>query len=260
MYGTEHSVFLIALRLSFDGILGGMFWSLTGGHTLVLPDPRQLVRVAEFTRLAREHRVTHLFNIPSYYRAVLRDPGGLPDTLRLVVVGGEACTPQLVATHNERLPRTRIVNEYGPTETTIACTVETAPDPARERIPIGRPWPGARTLVLDERLREVPAGERGELYIGGQLVALGYANQPPARPSGSSRTRTGDRAGASTAPGTSPASTSGARCTTTAERTTRSRSAVRGSNSARSRTCWNAMRTWRRPWCCANVPGRTSRR
>ncbi|MFI5678697.1 non-ribosomal peptide synthetase [Streptomyces cellulosae] len=178
VYGTEHSVFLIALRLSFDGILGGMFWSLTGGHTLVLPDPRQLVRVAEFVRLAREHRVTHLFNIPSYYRAVLQDPGGLPDTLRLVVVGGEVCTPQLVGAHHERLPRTPIVNEYGPTETTIACTVETDPDPARDRVPIGRPWPGVRTLVLDERLREVPAGERGELYVGGSLVAIGYANQP----------------------------------------------------------------------------------
>ncbi|WP_158778618.1 non-ribosomal peptide synthetase [Streptomyces cellulosae] len=178
VYGTEHSVFLIALRLSFDGILGGMFWSLTGGHTLVLPDPRQLVRVAEFVRLAREHRVTHLFNIPSYYRAVLQDPGGLPDTLRLVVVGGEVCTPQLVGAHHERLPRTPIVNEYGPTETTIACTVETEPDPAHDRVPIGRPWPGVRTLVLDERLREVPAGERGELYVGGLLVAIGYANQP----------------------------------------------------------------------------------
>ncbi|MFJ4914541.1 amino acid adenylation domain-containing protein [Streptomyces sp. NPDC088726] len=178
VYGTERSVFLIALRLSFDGILGGMFWSLTGGHTLVLPDPRQLARVTEFVRLAREHRVTHLFNIPSYYRAVLQDPGGLPDTLRLVVVGGEVCTPRLVAAHRERLPRVPIVNEYGPTETTIACTVETDPGPAGDRVPIGRPWPGVRTLVLDERLREVPPGERGELYVGGSLVAIGYANQP----------------------------------------------------------------------------------
>ncbi|MFE7590136.1 amino acid adenylation domain-containing protein [Kitasatospora sp. NPDC057512] len=178
VYGTGHCVLLIALRLSFDGILGGMFWSLTGGHTLVLPDPEQLVRVAEFARLAREHRVTHLFNIPSYYRAVLQDPGGLPDTLRLVVVGGEVCTPGLVGAHRERFPRIPIVNEYGPTETTIACTVETDPDPARDRVPIGRPWPGVHTLVLDERLREVPAGERGELYVGGPLVALGYANQP----------------------------------------------------------------------------------
>ncbi|MFD7335344.1 amino acid adenylation domain-containing protein [Streptomyces violascens] len=178
VYGTERSVFLIALRLSFDGILGGMFWSLTGGHTLVLPEARQLVQVREFTRLAREHRVTHLFNIPSYYRAVLQDPGGLPDTLRVVVVGGEECTPGMVAAHHERLPGVRFVNEYGPTETTIACTVETDPDPTRDRIPIGRPWPGTRTLVLDEQLREVPAGERGELYVGGSLVALGYANQP----------------------------------------------------------------------------------
>ncbi|MFF8288756.1 amino acid adenylation domain-containing protein [Streptomyces sp. NPDC016309] len=178
VYGTEPSVLLIALRLSFDGILGGMFWSLTSGHTLVLPDPEQLVHVAEFTRLARDHGVTHLFNIPSYYRAVLQDPDGLPDTLRMVVMGGEECTPELVGAHHARLPGIRLVNEYGPTETTIACTVETDPDPTRDRVPIGRPWPGARTRVLDERLRELPAGERGELYVGGALVALGYANRP----------------------------------------------------------------------------------
>jgi amino acid adenylation domain-containing protein len=178
LYGTEHSVFLMALRLSFDGVLGGMFWSFTGGHTLVLPDSRQLLQVPEFTRLAREHRATHLFNIPTYYRAVLQEPGGLPDSLRVVVVGGEECTPQLVAAHHERLPGIRIVNEYGPTETTITCTAQTDPDPAGDRVPIGRPFPGARTLVLDERLREVPAGERGELYVGGSFVALGYANQP----------------------------------------------------------------------------------
>ncbi|MFC8914863.1 non-ribosomal peptide synthetase [Streptomyces sp. NPDC057116] len=178
VYGTGHSVLLIALRLSYDGILGGLFWALTGGHTLVLPDSRQLAHVAEFVRLAREHRVTHLFNIPSYYRAVLQDPGGLPDTLRLVAVGGEECTPQLAGVHRARLPHVRFINEYGPTETTIACTVEIDPDPARGRVPIGRPWAGTRTLVLDERLREVPDGERGELYVGGPLVALGYANQP----------------------------------------------------------------------------------
>jgi len=178
VYGSGPSTYVMAMRLSFDGMLGGMFWSFSNGHTLVLPDDKQLKQVHELARLAGEYRATHLIVVPSYYRALLEESRLLPDTLRLVVVAGEACTPELVRAHKERLPGTSLVNEYGPTETTISCTVEPGLDPSWSRIPIGRPWPGAEARVLDDRLREVPAGERGELYIGGSFVALGYAGQP----------------------------------------------------------------------------------
>ncbi|MFC9648539.1 non-ribosomal peptide synthetase [Streptomyces sp. NPDC056937] len=178
VYGTEPSTYLMAMRLSFDGMLGGMFWSFRNGHTLLLPDLRQLRQVRELARLAGTHRATHLIVVPSYYRALLDESRLLPDSLRLVVVAGEVCTPELVRTHHERLPGVRLANEYGPTETIISCTVEPDPDASRPRIPIGRPWPGAEAWVLDDRLREVPAGVEGELYIGGAFVALGYAGQP----------------------------------------------------------------------------------
>ncbi len=178
VYGAEHSTYVMAMRLSFDGMLGGMFWSFTHGHTLVLPDDKQLKQVHELARLAGEYRATHLIVVPSYYRALLDEGRLLPDTLRLVVVAGEACTPELVRAHRDRLPRTLLANEYGPTETTISCTVQPDLDPEWPRIPIGRPWPGAEARVLDDRLREVPPGVHGELYIGGPFVALGYAGQP----------------------------------------------------------------------------------
>lgn len=178
VYGTEPSTFVMAMRLSFDGMLGGMFWSFTGGHTLVLPDEKELRQVHELAGLARRHAATHLIVVPSYYRALLEESRLLPETLRLVVVAGEACTPELVRRHHRLLPGTRLVNEYGPTETTISCTVQPDPDPSWPRIPIGMPWAGAEAHVLDDRLRPVPAGERGELYIGGTFVALGYAGQP----------------------------------------------------------------------------------
>ncbi|QPP06028.1 non-ribosomal peptide synthetase [Streptomyces bathyalis] len=178
VYGSGRSTFLMAMRMSFDGMLGGMFWSFAGGHTLLLPDEKQLKQVHELARLARVFKATHLIVVPSYYRALLEESRLLPDTLRLVVVAGEPCTQDLVRLHHERLPGTPLANEYGPTETTISCTVQPGLDPSWQRIPIGRPWEGAEARVLDERLREVPAGERGELYIGGGFVALGYAGQP----------------------------------------------------------------------------------
>ncbi|MBP2405986.1 non-ribosomal peptide synthetase [Streptomyces syringium] len=204
VYGTEPSTFLMAMRLSFDGMLGGMFWSFCNGHTLLLPGLRELRQVGELARLAAEHHATHLVVVPSYYRALLAESRLLPDTLRLVVVAGEECTPELVRTHHERLPGALLVNEYGPTETTISCVVQPGLDASWDRIPIGRPWPGALARVLDERLREVPAGELGELYIGGIFVALGYAGAPgrtaerfvadPFGPPGARLYRTGDLA------------------------------------------------------------------
>ncbi|MCH6163955.1 non-ribosomal peptide synthetase [Streptomyces marispadix] len=202
VYGSGHSTFLMAMRLSFDGMLGGMFWSFANGHTLLLPDDKQLRQVHELARLAGEFSATHLIVVPSYYRALLTESRLLPGTLRLVVVAGEPCTQDLVRLHHERLPGTPLANEYGPTETTISCTVQPGVDPSWERVPIGRPWRGAEARVLDERLREVPRGERGELYIGGGFVALGYAGQPaktaerfvadPYGPPGARLYRTGD--------------------------------------------------------------------
>lgn len=202
VYGEDHAVCLMAMRASFDGMLGGMFWSFCNGHTLVLPDEKQLKQVHGLAGLAEEYGATHLIVVPSYYRALLKESRLLPESLRLVVVAGEACTPDLVRDHTERLPRAVLVNEYGPTETTISCTVEPGLDPSWSRIPIGRPWRGAEARVLDGRLREVAPGVRGELYIGGPFVALGYAGQPgrtaerfvadPFGPPGSRMYRTGD--------------------------------------------------------------------
>lgn len=204
VYGTDPSVFLMAMRLSFDGMLAGMFWSFSHGHTVLLPTARELRLAPEFVLLARRHRVTHLVVVPSYYRLLLAGPGRLPDTIRVVVVAGEVCTPELVASHRAHLPGARLANEYGPTETVVSCTVEDRPDPAVERVPIGRPWPGATAHVLDDRLREVANGETGELYIGGAFVALGYARAPgataerfvasPFGPAGARLYRTGDLA------------------------------------------------------------------
>lgn len=204
VYGNEPSVFLMAMRLSFDGMLAGMFWSFSHGHTVLLPTARELRLAPEFVLLAGRHRVTHLVVVPSYYRLLLADPGRLPDTLRVVVVAGEVCTPELVASHRARLPGARLANEYGPTETVVSCTVEDRPDPAAERVPIGHPWPGATAHVLDDELREVADGETGELYIGGAFVALGYARAPgataerfvasPFGPAGARLYRTGDLA------------------------------------------------------------------
>jgi amino acid adenylation domain-containing protein len=118
--------------------------------------------------------------------------------LRTVFVGGDAMPAELV----QRLaaPGRRVANVYGPTEATVYSTsAEVRPGGP---VPIGQPIPGGRTYVLDGRLRVVPVGVVGEIYVAGALLARGYIGRPgmtaerfvadPYGPPGSRMYRTGD--------------------------------------------------------------------
>lgn len=99
---------------------------------------------------------------------------------RCFVVGGEALHGSSVAFWARHAPGTRIVNEYGPTETVVGCCVHeaTAEDVAVPDVPIGRPIANTRLYVLDAEMQVVPVGVPGELFIGGEGVARGYLNRP----------------------------------------------------------------------------------
>ena len=77
-------------------------------------------------------------------------------------------------------PNSIVENLYGPTELTIACTLyrwETVLSPAQSElgiVPIGYPYPGMKVLVVDENLREISAGQEGELLMNGPQMSLGY--------------------------------------------------------------------------------------
>ena len=126
--------------------------------------------------------------------------GEYPD-LRSMAVGAEACPPELVA--RWAVGGRRFHNAYGPTEFTVAATVSGPLTGDGTPPPIGAPLPGTRVYVLDERLRPVPPGVCGELYLAGPGVAYGYLGRAAASaerfvadPYGSPGTRmyrTGDR-------------------------------------------------------------------
>ncbi|MFC7898304.1 amino acid adenylation domain-containing protein [Streptomyces sp. NPDC057381] len=163
--------------ITFDTSLEQMLVTLLNGATLVLPD--RIWAPSEFAGQLLAHGVTVMDLTPSYWRAFLSEfvlaPVELP--VRLTLVGGSAVHAEECRTALRLMPRSRLVNAYGLTETTItSCTMEVTPEnlPEHGPVPVGSPLSGTVVRVLDEDLRPVPAGTRGEIYVGGPGVAEGY--------------------------------------------------------------------------------------
>ncbi|HDR8054740.1 TPA: non-ribosomal peptide synthetase, partial [Bacillus cereus] len=95
-------------------------------------------------------------------------------------IGGEPLFEENTALWRKYAPNTRLINEYGPTETVVGCsTYEVSSDTSISgQVPIGRPISNAQIYILDKNLQQVPVGVKGEIYIGGEGVARGYLNQP----------------------------------------------------------------------------------
>ncbi|MFG3044995.1 amino acid adenylation domain-containing protein [Streptomyces sp. NPDC048241] len=192
---------------SFDASVWEMWLPLmNGAEVCVLPDganqdPRALVGWMD--RFA----VTIAQFVPSHLALVLAeaaDAAPLPD-LRAVLCGGEPL-PRALADDITRTWHAEAHNLYGPTEATIDATAHRVPGtgegPVSETVPIGRPVDTMRAYVLDTRLRPVPAGVTGELYLTGPNLARGYLGRPgltaerfvadPFDPDGARMYRTGD--------------------------------------------------------------------
>ncbi|MFF3945758.1 non-ribosomal peptide synthase/polyketide synthase [Streptomyces sp. NPDC001902] len=155
------------------------FWDLclgllSGGRLVVVPSERR-VPGPPLADYANAHGVTFMI-LPPALLAAMPDDVHLPAEATLLA-GTERVSPELVG----RYARGRMMfNAYGPTEATTNSTLGLCdPDtPAGTIVPIGVPDPGTRAYVLDARLRPVPAGVAGELYLGGAGLARGYLGRP----------------------------------------------------------------------------------
>jgi len=153
---------------AFDASIEEIWAAFSVGGTLLVP-PEDIARspldAAEFINA---HRATFFSTVPTFLAMVRSD---LP-SVRLLVVGGEACPPELVSRWAK--PPRRMLNTYGPTEATVVATLGECM--AGRPVTIGTALPGYKCHVLDGNLQPVSRGDVGELYIGGAGVARGYMN------------------------------------------------------------------------------------
>ncbi|WP_141726227.1 non-ribosomal peptide synthetase, partial [Actinacidiphila rubida] len=157
---------------SFDGSVGETMGALLTGSTLVVAPPERLAIGPELVGTVRHFDVTHLILPPAALAPL--EPGDLP-SVRVLTLVGEAVPNELVA---RWAPGRRIVNGYGPTESTVCATISRPLRESAATPPIGPPAANTVLHVLDERLRPVAPGVRGELYLSGAGLAHGYAAQP----------------------------------------------------------------------------------
>nr|WP_237421983.1 non-ribosomal peptide synthetase [Gordonia sp. SID5947] len=178
-FGTDDTVILktpytfdVSVPELFAPVIAGarMLVARHGGHT----DPTYLADVLH------AHQVTSVHFVPSML-AVFLDV--VPDRqlarltrLRYIFCSGEALSPSVAAATRDTFPHAGLHDLFGPTEAAVEVAHQQL-DTVGDVVPIGRPTWNTRTIVLDARLRVVPVGVPGELYLGGVQVARGYATR-----------------------------------------------------------------------------------
>jgi amino acid adenylation domain-containing protein/non-ribosomal peptide synthase protein (TIGR01720 family) len=197
----------------FDGTVPALLAPLlVGRQVILLPEDQQFERLAEALHGRGEPSDEAPFSLvkgtPTHldllHRLLGRPDASAPLRTQALVLGGEALPRALLDTWWQHAPHSRVFNQYGPTEATVACCWHEArpQDMPTATVPIGRPVANTQVYLLDPHGEPVPIGVPGELCVGGVQVARGYRHQPDltaerfiANPFGTGRLyRTGDLA------------------------------------------------------------------
>jgi amino acid adenylation domain-containing protein len=173
--GLEENDSLLAVtNLSFDISALELFLPLIAGARVVIASRDAVVDGRKLLENLRRHAITTMQATPSTWQMLIEAGWTRADCRLKVLCGGEALPVRLA---NELTQRSASVwNLYGPTETTVWSSLSRI----REHLPvtIGRPIQNTQFYILDRRMRRVPVGISGELYIGGDGLTNGYLNRP----------------------------------------------------------------------------------
>jgi amino acid adenylation domain-containing protein len=183
--GTDYTdfsadqTFLQLAPLAFDASTFEIWGALLNGARLVI-FPSDKPSLAELGQIVERHEVSIIWLTAGLFHLMVDEQLESLRPLRQVLAGGDVLSVPHVQRFCEALPNCKLINGYGPTEsTTFTCcySIEDAKNISTS-VPIGRPIANTQVYLLSSRLQPVPIGAIGELYIGGDGLALGYLNRP----------------------------------------------------------------------------------
>ncbi|RWR32250.1 amino acid adenylation domain-containing protein [Sinirhodobacter populi] len=163
---------------TFDVSVWELFLPYLAGASLVFAPPGAHRDPTEIARLIRRHGITTMHFVPSMLSAFLDSPASEGLSLTRVFCSGEALTAEHRARFHARLTA-ELHNLYGPTEAAVDVTYwDAGAGDSSNPMPIGHPVWNTQVHVLDRRMRVLPPGVRGDLYLGGVQLARGYLGRP----------------------------------------------------------------------------------
>ena len=168
---------LCTTNVVFDSFIGESIYPLAMGKIIILTDEEEMMLPWKLAEIIEKHSAEIFQVTPARLQMCLGNEAfcRAASQLKLVLLGGEVLTPQLL--HKLRqVTDAAIINMYGPTEATVYMTLTDVED--GEHITIGRPIYNGRIYVLDEQMKPVIPTACGELYMAGECLARGYISQP----------------------------------------------------------------------------------
>ncbi|MCX4593664.1 non-ribosomal peptide synthetase [Streptomyces sp. NBC_01549] len=166
-------------NVSFDAFHFEMWTTLAAGAQIVVLPPAPELLAAGFRRQMEEYGVSAMLVPTMVVNHVVREDRDAFASLRVLCAGGDVLQPSACRDLLTGCFQGQLYNLYGPAETTTACTAHlvTESDVRSGTVPIGTALAGVTVRLLDADLREVPAGERGEIFVGGPGLARGYLDR-----------------------------------------------------------------------------------
>ncbi|MCP4147398.1 MAG: amino acid adenylation domain-containing protein, partial [bacterium] len=175
---TARDISLQLVPFTFDGFCSNFYPPLLSGGRVVMPNKDKWTEPRYIRNLMIEEKVTNASMVPSVYTVLLNDAekDDFPN-LRFIALAGEQSPAGLIKGSRNLLPHVTLINEYGPTEASVAAAANF--DITLQNLSvIGRPADNNRIYILDKKRMLAPIGAVGEIYISGDSIARGYLNRP----------------------------------------------------------------------------------
>lgn len=178
---SETDTLLSLSNSVFDGFTFDVYGALLNGAKLVLPKKDTILDMHELTELIKRESISVMFVPTALFNLLVDEETDWMRSVRKVLFGGERASVQHVRKAFDVMGKGRLINVYGPTESTVFATyysVDEAPPIEAYSIPIGKPINQTGAYILSQQGQLQPIGMVGELCLSGKGLAKGYLNRP----------------------------------------------------------------------------------